>query len=447
MPVKVLLVTTNGTGMGHLARMTAVALAGQDSLQPTILTFSTAAALTSNLGVPVEYCPSRERGWHSHWLWDDYMQHRLVSLVKELRAEVVIFDGVVPYDGLIAASTELPQVRFLWSRRGMWKPNAPRWPIRRARWFDAIIEPGDLASAADSGPTTQSDDALRIPPITLVTQTSMLNQRAARAALGLPDAGSLLYVSVGSFIRADIELLNVIDDVAKRHRYTIVTAGAVDGGAARGWLTFEKRFPLAQELQAFDAVVCAAGYNNVHENLAAAIPTLLLPNAETMTDDQITRAQECAQSGLALTAPAHDHVAIAQQLTKLLTSFTPLRVESPLDGATAMVSEIVSLTQRPVSRKLRARKISFKRTLLRTLGPIIGPFLRRIMGRKPARGPRSRLNLGLGEGAWNVRWTEDVQDAGNLEPRTLVEHVLPGTSSVYAQARRSIAAKYYLPRM
>lgn len=447
MSVKVLLVTTNGTGMGHLARMTAVALAGGDALQPTILTFSTAASLTADISVPVEYCPSRDRGWHSHWLWDDYMQRRLVSLVNELRAQVVVFDGVVPYDGLIAATAQLPQVRFIWSRRGMWKADAPKWALRRARWFDSVIEPGDLAGAADCGPTTLSAAAHRIPPVTLVAHTRMLDRSAARSALGLPETGSLLYVSVGSFMKVSANLLHTIDDVARTYGYTIVTAGEVDGADERGWLQFKKRFPLVQELRAFDAAVCAAGYNNVHENVAAGIPTLLLPNLDTSTDDQATRALECTRSGLTLTAAANDPSAVVHELTKLLTQFKPAPAPFALDGAAALVAEICATSERPVSRSLKVGSVTFKRAVLRTMGPIFGSVARRILGRKQLRGPRGRLNLGLGDGAWVVRWTEDVRDAGTLEPRTLIEHVLPGTSSVYAQARRTIAANYYLPRM
>lgn len=447
MTVRTLLVTTNGAGMGHLARMTAVALAGKGTLESTILTFSSAAALTADVDVPVEYCPSRDRGWHSHWLWDDYMQRRLVSLAKEIRAEVVVFDGVVPYDGLVLASTELPHVRFMWSRRGMWKTNAPRWPLRRARWFDSVVEPADIAGSVDAGATVSCGNVRRIAPVTLVSEIAMLSRDEARSQLGLPLTGALLYVTVGSLVRTDVALLDAIDAVAQRHGYTIVTAGAVTGGENHGWLSFERRFPLVQQLRAFDAVVSAAGYNGVHESVAAGIPTLLLPDLSPLTDDQSARATECERLGLALTAPVANHSAVANALSALLAGFNPTTVTKPLDGARDMVEAITALAAAPVTRSLHARRVSLKRFALRTFGPTFGSLARKLMGRKPANGPRGRLNLGIGEQSRTVIWTSNVAEIAQPHSDAVVEHVLSGTSAVYAQARRRIVQGFFVSRM
>jgi hypothetical protein len=447
MTVRTLLVTTNGAGMGHLARMTAVALAGEGTLDSTILTFSSAASLTGDVGVPVEYCPSRDRGWHSHWLWDDYMQRRLVTLAKELRTQVVVFDGVVPYDGLLLASTQLPEVTFVWSRRGMWKAEAPKWPLRRSRLFDAVVEPSDIAGTADSGATAAASDAQRIPPVTLLSETPMLSREEARVTLGLPTQGKFLYVTVGSLIRTDVALLGAIDAVALKRGYTIVTAGAIPGATERGWLSFPRCFPLVQQLHAFNAVVCAAGYNAVHESVAAGIPTLLLPDLSPLTDDQAARAAECVRRGLALTAPAADHAAVAAQLEALLGNFQPTAVGDDLSGARAMVNVIAALADAPRKRSLRARRIALKRSLLRAFGPTFGPVLRKLLSRRPVKGPSGKLNLGLGEQARPVVWASDVAEIAQSNAAAVVEHVLPGTSAVYAQARRRIAAEFFVSRM
>jgi len=64
-------------------------------------------------------------------------------------------------------------------------------------------------------------------------------------------------------------------------------------------------FPLANVLNAFDAAICAAGYNSVHEELAAKIPTLFVPNIRG-TDNQAARAAWAADNKMALTVDQND---------------------------------------------------------------------------------------------------------------------------------------------
>ncbi|KKO15045.1 hypothetical protein V520_14495 [Pseudomonas putida KG-4] len=55
---------------------------------------------------------------------------------------------------------------------------------------------------------------------------------------------------------------------------------------------------------AFDLVVCAAGYNSVCEVVYHNVPTILIPNVSTKSDDQVKRAEMSALFGiLALKEP------------------------------------------------------------------------------------------------------------------------------------------------
>jgi hypothetical protein len=75
-------------------------------------------------------------------------------------------------------------------------------------------------------------------------------------------------------------------------------------------------FPLAQVLHAFDASVCATGYNGVHELLPALIPTVFVSNIRG-TDDQEARAQWCHDFGYALRADQADLNHITATVKKL----------------------------------------------------------------------------------------------------------------------------------
>ena len=122
----VLLATSNGVGMGHLTRQLTVALSAPDDIDPVLMSLSGAlptvrsavasGALPELAGVRTEYCPSRKSGWlpkggaarrlrelHPAYNWEPYFADRLRALVAETGARLVLFDGVVPYAGLLAA--------------------------------------------------------------------------------------------------------------------------------------------------------------------------------------------------------------------------------------------------------------------------------------------------------------------------------------------------------
>lgn len=447
MTVRVLLVTTNGTGMGHLARMSAVALADRAVNDSTILTFSVAAGLTHSSPVPVEYCPSRERGWHSLWHWDSYMEARLCALVNETKAQVVVFDGVMPYDGLIRASARNPHVRFVWCRRGMWRPGANRRALRRSRYFDLILEPADIAGDMDAGATATRTDARRIGPISLLSEVPALSRENARAELGLPETGRLVYFAAGSIRGNAGSALDALTQLCADRDWTIVTTAAHPQPRQGFRVETARRFPLVGHLAAFDAAVCAAGYNAVHEVVAAGIPTVLLPDPSVPTDDQRLRAMTAASHGYALFADAADDAAVHSALAQLLDGWQPTATTPAMPGARQAASAIAAVATAPATRSRRVVGIRLKGRLGEALGPIFGSLARRLLGRRANPGPRGRLRLGLGEGSWSVAWTDDVREVAASDARAVIEHVLPGTSSVYAQARRTIAARYYLPRM
>jgi hypothetical protein len=77
-----------------------------------------------------------------------------------------------------------------------------------------------------------------------------------------------------------------------------------------------RHFPLANVLKAFDAAICAAGYNSVHEELAANIPTVFIPNSRG-TDNQAARAAWAADHQMALTVDQSNLGQITQVVSTL----------------------------------------------------------------------------------------------------------------------------------
>lgn len=320
-PRSVLLITSNGTGMGHLARQLATAIhLRRLGLRPVVLSLSTAVASTTSLGIPAEYCPSPARGWIPGGTWDFYLRDRIRSLALELDADVIAFDGVAPYRGLLMARAELAEVPFAWVRRGMWRSRANRRALRAEPAFDLVAEPGDLGSEEDRGPTAADPVAVRFGPVSLLGAVDQLARSEAAAALGLDPHRPAALVTLGSGALGDTDdvaatvlsrLLQEPDLQVALVTSSIARKRAGPSGLDRTVVHVRGVFPLARYLSAFDFAVSAAGYNAVHE-LVPSIPTLVVPNYSTRTDDQGARAYGLIKKDWALGASdVDDHGLLA----------------------------------------------------------------------------------------------------------------------------------------
>ncbi|HEY6628394.1 MAG TPA: UDP-N-acetylglucosamine--LPS N-acetylglucosamine transferase, partial [Acidimicrobiia bacterium] len=94
---KVVLATSNGTGMGHLTRQAAIALAIGSEHSPTLFSLSVGLPLATGLGINGEYCPSYDQPWVAGRAWHGYLRDRLVAFVEETEAKALLFDGVAVY--------------------------------------------------------------------------------------------------------------------------------------------------------------------------------------------------------------------------------------------------------------------------------------------------------------------------------------------------------------
>lgn len=310
----IILATSNGVGMGHLARASAIALSLKEVANPIIVSMAGGIAeIPDFMGIRCEYIPGRDRMWMSREKWDIYLRDRLVALIEETDAKLISFDGVVPYPGIIATKVARNDVALVWVRRGLWQKKPQRFVLGlQSKMMDLIIEPGDYAREYDHGPTAQRHDATLTSPVSLYQPASALSREEARRILGLdPDRPAVL-VQLGT------------GDSDVNHKMTAALSGLLGWEGLQVILTKNpidkdgkslapdgldlrvvRYFPLASVLHAFDAAICATGYNGVHELLPAAVPTVFVSNIRG-TDDQEARAKWCHDFGYAIRADQAD---------------------------------------------------------------------------------------------------------------------------------------------
>lgn len=316
MPGTVLMVSSNGTGMGHLTRLLAYSRKAPSGVRPYFVSLSQAVPIVAEFGFPYEYVPSAIPTGMAPARWRAYLGRRLAEAIERLDPRVVVFDGTWAYEAIDDVRARYRDLRWIWSRRGMWYRGLNRDQLAKSAWFDEVLEPGDFSSPADSG-VTAGEPAVRVGPVTLLDRDEIVSRDEARSALGVDTDARTALVTLGAGTINDATSATriVIDALRKLDIDVCVTVPAIAerAGTDDEHVHLVSAYPLSRYLRAFDIAVSAAGYNSFHELLRFGVPTLFLPNLETSLDDQRARANYAASQGWAhsLDKPEPDSVRAA----------------------------------------------------------------------------------------------------------------------------------------
>ncbi len=391
----IILATSNGVGMGHLARASAVAIALKDVANPIIVSMAGGIAeVPSFMGIRCEYIPGKDRMWMTREKWDIYLRDRLLALVEETNAKVLSFDGVVPYPGVIAAKNANSDLKLVWVRRGLWQKKPQRFVLGlQSSMMDKVIEPGDIARAYDFGPTAKRKDAVLTSPVSLFRKEDAMSRDDARRALGLDLNRPTVLVQLGTGEGDVNEKMTAALSglLGWKDLQVILTKAPVDKDgkslAPEGLdLKVARYFPLAKVLHAFDAGICATGYNGVHELLPAQLPTVFVSNIRG-TDDQEARAKWCHDFGFALRADQADLADITAKVKMLQDPEVRKRLSEKCaelpdtTGGQEIAAMLYKLATDPTPMK--ASGVTFKRLMVqerinRGMRHVINSGLRRL---------------------------------------------------------------------
>ncbi len=445
----IILATSNGVGMGHLARATAIALALKEVANPIIVSMAGGIAeVPAFMDIRCEYIPGRDRLWMSRENWDQYLCDRLLALMEETGASVLTFDGVVPYPGVLATKIKNRKLCLVWIRRGFWQRNLLRFVLPvYSKAMDIVIEPGDIAKAFDFGPTSKRKEALLTSPVSLFDKDSAMSRDDARRALGLDLNRPTVLVQLGtgdsdvnSKMSAALEGL-----IGWENLQVIVTKAPIDSAGnslvPKGIdLKISRYFPLAKVLNAFDASICATGYNGVHELLPAGIPTVFVSNIRG-TDDQEARARWCQEFGYALRA---DHENLAN-ITATVRKLQDSRVREQLSNkclelpATNGADEIAKLLfdlsgdKKPISSGI----------FIHLFRKIIYVSLRRMTLIYRLLKPHAVLQSTVQEPVFYLDTTKPDEIRELIKSDKRFEHLIAGSSPQYRARREVIANQAY----
>ena len=441
----IILATSNGIGMGHLARASAIAKSLKHQANPIIVSMAGGIAeIPEALDISCEYLPGKDRNWMARSRWDLYLRDRLVALIDETNASVLTFDGVVPYAGVIAARIARPNVKLVWIRRGLWQKKIHRFALPlQSKAMDLILEPGDYAFEYDHGPTAKRKDAVRTAPVSLYQANEVLDRKSARDLLGLDQNRSVVLVQLGTGAddaneKMAAALKGLID---WPNLQVVLTKDPIDKNgtslAPSGLdLKVIRYFPLARVISAFDAGICATGYNGVHELLAAGLPTVLISNIRGM-DDQEARAKWCHDHGYAIRANQADLADITRTV-KLLED----------EGTRKKLSQNCALLPAPIGGQEIANKLTKLASIPNHKSNNLSRTLLFLALRYLAIGYRKLVKQNTvqsvvhGQPVFSdTKVSSDLRSL--IKANSRFEHLINPASSKYKSRREQIAKQYY----
>jgi hypothetical protein len=290
----VLFVTSNGGGMGHIARCAAVMRHGSGR----ILTLSTAADLVASSGLDVRYFPSQAQSDRGAERWHRQFMRRLLEEVSELEPAKIVFDGTWVYPALTDVA-ELADIPLVWLRRGLWRQGVDLSQVESwSEHVTSVVTPRDVAEDEVSAPVPFRDAAW-CDPISLATD-ERFERGEALERLGLDPGREYALVQVSGGNSAGEAMGRAVDavrDSARDVTPVIVRSPLMTAAVPAGAKVIDARFPLVDFSAAWSFTITGAGYNSVHENLHTSTPGIYLPSATTLTDDQVARARAMHDGG------------------------------------------------------------------------------------------------------------------------------------------------------
>ncbi|WMT91981.1 glycosyltransferase [Pelagibacterium sp. H642] len=307
----IMFLASNGVGVGHLTRLLAIARCVKPDVPVVFVSQAQAIDAVERFGYRAEYLPSAHYIGGDFSAWDRWFGFELERLIESYDPALVVYDGNNPSHGLVRAVAGRRDCRLAWVRRGLWGDTVSRF-FDNARWFDLIIEPGELDGQPDEGITARRRaEAVTVPPIRLLDGEDLLAREEAAAALGLDPKKPAVLVQLGAGYNRDIvslmdELVGVLRQVP---HLQICIAEWLNGAQSLNYwpeVKYLRGYPLSQYFRAFDFSIAAAGYNTFHEVIGLGLPTVFIPNRHPTMDDQGGRAEHAQALQAAFELPDND---------------------------------------------------------------------------------------------------------------------------------------------
>lgn len=312
----VLIMATNGVGLGHITRGLAIARELQKQAvdcEVIFLTTSMATEIIREMGFMYYYIPTIElmpKGISVDY-WHQMLYEQVKQLLEIYDPAVFLYDGACPYISVISQLMKQSKMKLIWMKR---EGDRVGYEYLREyeKLFDCVLVPMEIGL-----PYLMKKERNRcyLSPVLLADRKHSYDRQKVRELFGVQSDEKLVYLQLGAGnindIMSTIQL--VVSVLLEYENLHIIFGESLIGRHYH--LTMDRvktirSYPNYSYYNGFDMAISAAGYNTFHELLYYNIPTLFLPNEYTQKDDQVARAKRAEHLQYGLCACTREDIKI-----------------------------------------------------------------------------------------------------------------------------------------
>lgn len=300
---RILFMPTNGSGLGHVTRTLAIARRLKQMYPNVEIIFFTnnfALNIIQQEGFLAYYFPS------VHLYYPDIdskdidssIEKQLIEIITRHKIDTLVFDGVFPYAYLINAMNKVNNLNSIWIQRGMHKSGKSNTVVKREKFFNLIIVPGEANQNYNL--LEQNNRFHYCPPIIYANEEELLPREVVLKMWNLDPNKKTVYIQLGEGLYNDVNSLifKVVKFLKNRKDLQIVLGESIIAHKKYNIdpnLFIIKDYPNSIYFNAFDFAIITGSYNTFHETMFFGLPTILFPVKETGTDDHYARANIASQ--------------------------------------------------------------------------------------------------------------------------------------------------------
>ena len=306
----VLFFCTNGAGLGHLTRSLAVARRIR-RIDPALPIYF----LTSSLAIPLiarenmvgyHIPPQNEYGdQFNATAWNELLEQMLGTITAIHRPAILIYDGVSPYRGLLEIISQAGYAYTAMILRLRHKHDRLLSMVDKLQVFDELLFPSESDITVPPEFTVLNHRVF--DPIIYLDRDELLPRNVARQRWNIAPDRKVVYVQLGAgnindsrkWVSAALSVLGPRSDVEVVLAESPISKHLYKSQPGAHILS---QYPNSLFFNAFDLAIAAVGYNTFHELMHFGIPSVLIPNQQTVTDDQMGRARSAEEVSAARVA-------------------------------------------------------------------------------------------------------------------------------------------------
>lgn len=354
---RILFYAVNGLGLGHVTRLLAIGRKVRDlapEAEIVYFTSSEAEDVIFREGFAAFKVPSKTLRSRTQLRPSTYarmLQTVTLNLMASFHPHVLVVD-TFPAGTL---QELLPVLR--WDSRKVFvfrvqRPEVASSPLvqNTLGLYDLVIVPHTPGEV--NAPVPEDVRSEWTGPILIRDRRDAVERSEARARLGLPSDGAVIYVSFGGGgdVAMDSALELTVESLGSCGAHLAVAQAPLYRGSAprRSGTTTVQYYPMAELYAAFDGAISAAGYNSTMELMHHGVPTALVPFPRQV-DDQHARALALADAGCAICVDPLEGDGLRQAVERLLDRAAAAgmadaaRMQAPHNGADRAAEAIVGL--------------------------------------------------------------------------------------------------------